>query len=465
MSANTTASRSHNRVIQLSATAALGGFLFGFDSAIVNGAVEAVSKYFNASSFEKGFAVSAALLGAALGAWYAGRIADRLGRPRAMQLAGVVFLLSAIFTAIPFALWEFTLWRFVGGIGTGLASVIAPMYIAEVAPAHLRGRLGSLQQMAIVLGIFAATLTSYVLAHIAGSAESDLWGLTAWQWMFLSGAFPSALYIWMATLIPNSPRWLVMVGRDSEAPAIISELDPTLDPDLEVAAIRESLGTRQGTLRDLLGPFLGLRKIVWIGIAASVLQQFVGINVIFYYSSTLWQSVGFGESQSLLISVISSTTNIVATIVAIALIDRVGRKPLLMAGSIGMSIGLLTLAIIFANAGVDANGNPALEGLEGPVALVAANVFVFFFGLSWGPVVWVLLGEMFPNSIRAVALSVAAAAQWIANFIVSTTFPALAAIGLGLAYGLYASFAIISIFFVARVLQETKGRTLESMVG
>jgi SP family sugar:H+ symporter-like MFS transporter len=269
----------------------------------------------------------------------------------------------------------------------------------------------------------------------------------------------------MATLIPNSPRWLVMVGRESEAPAVIRDIDPTVDPDLEIEAIRESLGARQGTLRDLLGPFLGLRKIVWIGIAASVLQQFVGINVIFYYSSTLWQSVGFGESQSLLISVISSTTNIVATIVAISLIDRVGRKPLLMAGSIGMSTGLLTLAIIFANAGVDANGNPALEGLEGPIALVAANVFVFFFGLSWGPVVWVLLGEMFPNSIRAVALSVAAAAQWIANFIVSTTFPALAAIGLGVAYGLYASFAIISIFFVARVLQETKGRTLESMVG
>ena len=465
MSSNTGTARSNRRVIQLSATAALGGFLFGFDSAIVNGAVEAVAREFNANSFQKGFAVSAALLGAALGAWFAGRIADRLGRPRAMQLAGVVFLLSAIFTAIPFGLWDFTFWRFVGGVGTGLASVIAPMYIAEVAPAHLRGRLGSLQQMAIVLGIFAATLTGYVFAQIAGSASDALWGLTAWQWMFLSGALPSALYVWMATLIPNSPRWLVMVGRESEAPAVIRDIDPTVDPDLEIEAIRESLGARQGTLRDLLGPFLGLRKIVWIGIAASVLQQFVGINVIFYYSSTLWQSVGFGESQSLLISVISSTTNIVATIVAISLIDRVGRKPLLMAGSIGMSTGLLTLAIIFANAGVDANGNPALEGLEGPIALVAANVFVFFFGLSWGPVVWVLLGEMFPNSIRAVALSVAAAAQWIANFIVSTTFPALAAIGLGVAYGLYASFAIISIFFVARVLQETKGRTLESMVG
>ena len=465
MSSNTATARSNRRVIQLSATAALGGFLFGFDSAIVNGAVEAVAREFNANSFQKGFAVSAALLGAALGAWFAGRIADRLGRPRAMQLAGVVFLLSAIFTAIPFGLWDFTFWRFVGGVGTGLASVIAPMYIAEVAPAHLRGRLGSLQQMAIVLGIFAATLTGYVFAQIAGSASDALWGLTAWQWMFLSGALPSALYVWMATLIPNSPRWLVMVGRESEAPAVIRDIDPTVDPDLEIEAIRESLGARQGTLRDLLGPFLGLRKIVWIGIAASVLQQFVGINVIFYYSSTLWQSVGFGESQSLLISVISSTTNIVATIVAISLIDRVGRKPLLMAGSIGMSTGLLTLAIIFANAGVDANGNPALEGLEGPIALIAANVFVFFFGLSWGPVVWVLLGEMFPNSIRAVALSVAAAAQWIANFIVSTTFPALAAIGLGVAYGLYASFAIISIFFVARVLQETKGRTLESMVG
>jgi SP family sugar:H+ symporter-like MFS transporter len=219
----------------------------------------------------------------------------------------------------------------------------------------------------------------------------------------------------------------------------------------------------QPRLPDLRGPAFGLLPIVWVGIGLSALQQLVGINVIFYYSSTLWQAVGFSESDALLITVITSVINVLTTIVAIATVDRVGRKPLLLIGSVGMTVSLSVMALVFAVAGQTPGGEPDLGTVGGPIALVAANLFVIFFGMSWGPVVWVLLGEMFPNRIRAIALSVAVAVQWVTNFLVSTTFPPLSEVGLGLAYGIYAFFSFVSIFFVARLVQETKGRELEEM--
>jgi SP family sugar:H+ symporter-like MFS transporter len=221
---------------------------------------------------------------------------------------------------------------------------------------------------------------------------------------------------------------------------------------------------RRPRLRDLRGGAFGLLPIVWVGIGLSILQQFVGINVIFYYSTVLWSAVGFSEQSSLAITVITSVVNIATTFVAIALVDRVGRRPLLLVGSLGMSITLAALAVLFGTAPL-INGQPTLHGAAGPIALLAANLFVVFFGFSWGPVVWVLLGEMFPNRIRAIALSVAAAAQWLANFVISTTFPSLQQAGLGLAYGIYATFAVISVFFVLRFVRETRGTVLEAMVG
>ena len=454
-------------VIRLSLTAALGGFLFGYDSAVINGAVTAIQEQFSATAAALGFTVSSALLGAAAGAFFAGRVADRWGRLRAMWVAAVVFLISAVGSGLASSLWMIVVFRVIGGVGVGVASVIAPTYIAEIAPARIRGKLGSLQQLAIVTGIFLALLVDYVLAEAAGGSEKDLWlGLEAWRWMFLAMVVPAVLYGGLALTIPESPRYLVAKGRLDEASSVLRRVLGNIDLDAKVAQIKETLQreTRPG-MRDLRGPKLGLLGIVWVGIGLSVFQQFVGINVIFYYSSVLWQAAGYNESDALIITVITSVVNVVTTLVAIASIDRFGRKPLLIVGSIGMAVTLGTLAVVFGTATLDKAGDPVLHGVAAPIALVAANLFVFAFGMSWGPVVWVLLGESFPNRIRAAALSLAAAAQWVANWVISTSFPPLKDAGLGLAYGLYTTFAVLSLLFVLKFVRETKGVELEEMPG
>jgi SP family sugar:H+ symporter-like MFS transporter len=454
-------------VFLIACVAALGGFLFGFDTAVINGAVGALQTTFNSTSAMTGFAVSSALLGSALGAFIAGPIADRQGRIKTMVVASILFTLSAIGSGIPFGIWDFMFWRALGGIAVGMASVIAPAYIAEVAPAHLRGRLGSLQQMAIVVGIFVALLSDYFIALGAGgSAEGQfLFGVTAWRWMFWSEIPPAVLYGIAALTIPESPRYLVAQGRHQEARHVLAKVVGG-DVDTKVQEIAQTVLTeRKPQFSDLLSRRGGLLPIVWVGMGLSILQQFVGINVIFYYSSILWQAVGFSERNSLLITVITSVVNIVTTLIAIATVDKFGRKPLLLLGSIGMTVTLGTLAVVFGNAAIDpATGNPTLPGLPGIIALIAANLYVVFFGFSWGPIVWVMLGEMFNNKIRAAALSVAAAIQWIANFLVSTTFPPLLkSFGLGAAYGIYTIAAAISIFFVVLLIKETKGKELEQM--
>jgi SP family sugar:H+ symporter-like MFS transporter len=452
-------------VILISGAAALGGFLFGFDTAVINGAILALTKAFNASSWLTGFAVSLALLGSAVGAFCAGQIADRYGRVKAMVVAAGLFTLSAIGSGFAFSIWDFIFWRLLGGIAVGVASVIAPAYIAECAPAQMRGRLGSLQQLAIVVGIFIALLSDYFIAVSAGSAELPfLFGIAAWRWMFLTAALPAVLYGMAALTIPESPRYLVAQGREQEASTVLAKiLGGNVSSKIE--EIRQTvLQERKPNFSDLIGRNGKILPIVWVGISLSVLQQFVGINVIFYYSSVLWQAVGFSEQDALKLTVLTGAVNIITTLIAIVFVDKFGRKPLLLIGSVGMTITLGTLTTIFANAAMDASGNPRLVGSAGIVALLAANLYVFCFGFSWGPVVWVLLGEIFNNKIRASALSIAAAVQWVANFIVSTTFPPLLQyLGLGAAYGLYTISSAISIFFVAFFIKETRGMELEHM--
>ncbi|WP_447736443.1 sugar porter family MFS transporter [Rhodanobacter soli] len=459
--------RATARVVLISAAAALGGFLFGFDTAVINGAVDAVRGGFALDAAQIGFAVSCALLGSALGAWYAGMLANRFGRVRTMQVAAVLLVASALGSGLVTAVWDLILWRLVGGIGVGVASVIAPTYIAEVSPAHIRGRLGSMQQLAIVLGIFAALLSDAWLAGVAGGAAQPLWfGLAAWRWMFLVATLPALVYGTLVLGVPESPRHLVAKGRIDEARVVLRKVlnmhsETALDNKLR--DIEDSLRSEhKPRLRDLCGKTAGLLPVVWIGILLSVFQQFVGINVIFYYSSTLWHSVGFSEADSFTITVVTSIVNVLVTLVAIALVDKVGRKPLLVVGSAGMAITLGLMAWCFSQA-TGSGATLSLPGATGMVALVAANAYVVFFGVSWGPVVWVLLGEMFPNRIRATALAVAAAAQWLANFAITSTFPALAELGLSFAYGLYAGFALLSLLFVLAGVRETKGIELEDM--
>ncbi|WP_030155880.1 sugar porter family MFS transporter [Glycomyces sp. NRRL B-16210] len=448
----------------VSIAAALGGFLFGYDTAVINGTVGALENQWGINSFQTGVVVSSALLGCVVGAWFAGSLANRIGRPKVMMIAAVLFFVTSLGSALATGPVDLTAWRVSGGLAIGAASVIAPAYIAEIAPAHLRGRLGSLQQFAIVLGIFAALVVNYGIQAAAGGASGEVpWGGTAWRWMFAAEAIPAFVYFMFSLNIPESPRYLVAKNQVDKARSVLAKYVGG-DVDNRISEIQRTLSSdHPPRISDVRGPRFGLLPIVWVGIFLSMFQQFVGINVIFYYSTSLWQSVGFSENDAFLTSVINSVVNIAGTILAIFLVDRAGRKKLLLCGSAIMFVALGTMAAIFASSPVDAENNPLLSDAAGVIALLAANVFVFGFAFTWGPVVWVLLGEMFSNRIRASALGVAAAAQWTSNWLITVTFPQLASTGLFLAYGLYAMFALISFFFVLKMVKETKGVELEDM--
>jgi SP family sugar:H+ symporter-like MFS transporter len=452
------------KVIALAAAGAIGGFLFGFDSSVVNGAVDAIQDDFSLTAAFTGFAVASALLGCAVGAYLAGRLADRLGRIPVMLIGAVLFLVSSIGSGFAFAAWDLTVWRLIGGLGIGIASVIAPAYISEIAPKAIRGSLASLQQLAITIGIFTALLSDAVLANVAGGANEVFFlGLDAWRWMFLVCAVPAIVYGVVALRLPESPRFLLMTDKKEKATKVLASITPANQLDKAVADIEAGIreDAANADKNSLRGKRFGLLPIVWVGIILSMLQQLVGINVIFYYSTTLWSSVGFKESDSLTISVITSVTNVAVTFVAIFLVDKVGRRPILLFGSVGMAVALGSMTLAFSQAQL-VDGKPSLEGAWGIIALVGANLFVVAFGASWGPLVWVLLGEIFPTRIRGRALGVAAAAQWLTNFAVTMTFPIISQdVSLTLAYGLYAAFAVLSFFFVFFKIPETKGVALE----
>ncbi|KJY38224.1 MULTISPECIES: sugar porter family MFS transporter [Streptomyces] len=452
-------------VIFIAAAAAMGGFLFGYDSSVINGAVVAIRERFDVGPAVLAQVIAAALIGCAVGAATAGRLADRLGRIRCMQIAAVLFTASAIGSALPFALWDLAVWRVIGGFGIGMASVIGPAYIAEVSPAAYRGRLASFQQAAIVIGIAVSQLVNWGILNLAdGDQRGVIGGLEAWQWMLGVMVVPAVLYGLMSFVIPESPRFLVSVGRNAEARKVLAEVEGShVDLDARVAEIETAMRSEhKSTFKDLLGGRFGLLPIVWVGIGLSVFQQLVGINVIFYYSSSLWQSVGIDPTSSFLYSFTTSIINIVGTVIAMIFVDRIGRKPLALIGSAGMAISLGLCAWAFSYK-TEVAGEISMPSTQGTVALVAAHAFVLFFALSWGVVVWVLLGEMFPNRIRAAALGVAAAAQWVANWLITVTFPTLSDWNLSGAYVIYTVFAVLSIPFILKWVPETKGKALEEM--
>ena len=456
-------------IILISVVATIGGFLFGFDSGVINGTVDGLQAAFNSSSIGTGFNVASMLLGCAVGAFFAGTLADKLGRRTILIVASVFFTISAWGSGIAEVSAQFVFYRVIGGLAVGAASVLAPAYISEVAPAKYRGRLSSIQQIAIITGIFTAFLSNYVIAQWAGSSTDQFaWGFEAWRWMFWIELIPAIIFFFALLLIPESPRFLVASRKSDKATAVLTRLMGEDEARTKFAEIDASLASdhHRPRLRDIVDARHGVRPIVWVGIGLATFQQLVGINVVFYYGAVLWQSAGFSESDALFINVISGAVSIGACVVATLLIDRIGRKPLLMTGSIGMAVTLGTMAMVFANALVQDNGNLQLTGNAGPIALVAANLYVIFFNMSWGPVMWVMLGEMFPNQIRGSGLAMSGLAQWGTNFVITMTFPVLlVGIGLGGAYGIYAAFAVISIGFIIKFVHETKGIELENMEG
>ena len=457
-------------VILISLIATIGGFLFGYDSGVINGTVDGLQQAFNSDSMGTGFSVSSMLLGCAIGAFFAGQWADKYGRWWVLMVASVMFIISAFGSGIANDSVEFIIYRVIGGLAVGAASIICPAYISEVAPAKYRGKLSSIQQIAIISGLFFSFLSNYHLAENAGGSTAEFWGgYETWRWMFWMELIPASLFFLALFLIPESPRFLVANGKKDKARTVLTKLYGSQAADAKVDEIYNTLAhDHKPSFRDLLDKTTNkIRPIVWIGFGLAVLQQFVGINVVFYYGSVLWQAAGFSESDALFTNVISGAVSIGACFVTFFLVDKIGRKPLLWIGSIGMTFTLALVAFAFSGAPVDEAGKLQLSSTNGLLALIAANVYVVFFNMSWGPVVWIMLGEMFPNQMRGSALAVAGLAQWGANFLITWTFPMLlaSAIGLAGAYSIYTFFSLFSVFFVMWYIKETKGKELEQMEG
>ncbi|APL94424.1 MFS transporter [Sphingobium sp. TA15] len=452
------------------AVATIGGFMFGYDSGVINGTQKGLESAFDLGKLGIGVNVGAILVGSSIGAFLAGRMADLIGRRGVMMLSAVLFLASAILAGAAGSSAIFIVARIIGGLGVGAASVISPVYISEVTPAAVRGRLSSVQQVMIISGLTGAFVANFVLARYAGGSTAELWlGFPAWRWMFWLQAIPAAIYFLALLVIPESPRYLVARGQEERAHAVLTRLFGAETASRKVVEIRNSLAAdhHRPKLGDLIDKASGkIRPIVWTGIGLAVFQQLVGINVVFYYGATLWEAVGFSEDYALQTNILSGVLSIGACLATIALVDRVGRKPLLLMGSAGMAVTLATVAYAFSTAVTAPGGAVSLPGNNGVIALVAANLYVIFFNMSWGPIMWVMLGEMFPNQIRGSGLAVSGFAQWIANALISVSFPALAVSpGLAITYTGYAFFAAVSFFFVRALVHETKGRELEDMVG
>ena len=455
------------------AVATIGGLLFGYDSGAVNGTQAGLTAEFALDDKGLGFTVGSLLIGCFIGAFFAGTLADRMGRRNVMRISAVLFLGGALIQGFAHDHTLFVLARIIGGMAVGAASVLSPAYISEVAPANIRGRMTTVQQVMIITGLTAAFLVNYWLAGSAGASTNPFWGgIQAWRWMYLMQALPAAVFLVALFFIPESPRYLVSKGRNEQASKVLTDLFGPTEAAAKLSEIQASFSVdHRPRLSDVLMPkggsgFLGIRAIVWVGIMLAVFQQLVGINVIFYYGSTLWQLAGFTEADSLKINIVSGVVSIAACFVTILVIDKIGRKPLLLIGSAGMAASLFVMVYAFSHGTLDPAGKLQLSVDLGTIAVIAANIYVIFFNVSWGPVMWVMLGEMFPNQIRGSALAVAGFFQWFANYLIAQSFPSMASEwGLTWSYTFYAVCAVISFFLVAKFIKETKGKELEAMEG
>lgn len=464
-------------VFLLTLIATLGGLLFGYDTAVINGAVDSLKAYFidprfadltnpaqaNAANSLLGFVVSSALIGCIIGGLMGGWVSTHIGRKRGLVIAAVFFLVSALGAAapeFPFApighggpgfMASFVFYRILGGIGVGLASMLSPMYIAEIAPSKVRGNLVAWNQFAIIFGMLVIYFVNF---GISKTGSGDAWlNSMGWRYMFLSGTIPAALFLLLLFFVPETPRFLMQKGDESAARAVLSKLVTADERDKELSEIRASFSEHHsGKLFSFGAP------LVFIGIALSVFQQFVGINVVLYYATDIFKGMGMSTNASLMQTMVVGTVNLAFTVVAILSVDHFGRKPLQIIGALVMAASMISLGADFALGG------------KGIIALASMLVYTAGFAVSWGPVTWVLLSEIFPNQIRGKAMAIAVAAQWIANYLVSWSFPILddnpylvAHFKHGFAYWIYGVMSIFAALFMWRFVPETKDRSLEQM--
>ena len=464
-------SRINPHIVLFTLIATLGGLLFGYDTAVINGAVDSLKAYFieprhladeNVANTLWGIVSSSALIGCVIGGVLGGWVSTRIGRKRGLVVAAVLFLVSAIGAAapeFPFApighggpgyMWNFVIYRILSGMGVGLASMLSPMYIAEIAPARIRGNLVAWNQFAIIFGMLVIYFVNFGISKM-GSGDAWLNSI-GWRYMFLSGSLPAAAFLLLLFFVPETPRYLMLKGDEPGARAVLARIGTAEEGEAEIAEIRASLSEHHSGRMFSFGA-----KLIFIGIMLSVFQQLVGINAVLYYGSDIFKDAGFDTNASLFQQIIVGAVNLLFTVVAIKTVDKLGRKPLQIIGALVMAVAMLALGGAFA-----------LQ-IKGVTPLLCVLVYIAGFAVSWGPVVWVLLSEIFPNQIRGKAMAVAVAAQWIANFVVSSTFLILDKnpyltdkFHHGFAYWIYGVMSVLAALFMLMV-PETKGKTLEQM--
>jgi len=442
-------SSSSSRLLLVSFVAGFGGFLFGYDTAVINGANQYLRAYFQLTPFQEGLAGASAILGCIPGAMAAGFLGDRFGRRRVLFLCAILYGVSALWSAVPRTFVEFLIARFIGGLGIGASSMICPVYIAELAPAARRGRLGSLFQLGIVLGIF---LTLFINALIQGAGDETWNTQQGWRWMLGAELLPSLVFLGLLLTAPESPRWLLGVGREAEARTLLEKLGGPAHAEEEVQAVRASMAQESGGFSELLAG--RLRTPLLIAVVLMAVSQFSGINAIMYYSTKIFTSAGVGVADAFGASVVVGLVNLVFTFVAMALVDRAGRRPLLLAGMTLQVIALGSVGVMFH------------AGVGGPVLLAGVLVFIAAFAMALGPIPWIVCAEIFPTKLRGRAMSVATFVIWTSCYAVAQTFPMLndhPAIGPGNTFFVYAAASLGGLVFVALILPETKGRTLEQL--
>ncbi|HRX12577.1 MAG TPA: D-xylose transporter XylE [Draconibacterium sp.] len=450
--------RNSFNILGITAVATLGGLLFGYDTAVISGAEKSIQAYLinglGLSSLVHGATISSALIGCIIGGSISGLISSVYGRKKGLFLAAILFFISALGSGFPEflffkqgeptmgLLWMFNFYRIIGGIGVGLASAISPMYIGEIAPADIRGRLVSINQFAIIFGMLVVYFVNW---GIANGKPLEWINTIGWRWMFVSEAIPAALFGIFLFFVPETPRFLAINNKNEKALHILTRINGIDQAKLIFADIKSSVEKSSAKL------FSYGKIVIIIGVLLSVFQQFVGINVALYYAPRIFESMGAEKDASMLQTVVMGLVNVIFTVVAIMTVDKWGRKPLLMVGSIGMAIGMFAIGLL------------AFMKIIGISTLVFIIIYTASFMMSWGPICWVLISELFPNKIRGKAVAVAVAAQWAANYFISSTYPAMMEFSSGGTYWFYGAMSIISFFFVWKMVPETKGKTLEEM--